>query len=54
VGRAAHQGPETDGTTALVDPSGAAADVPVGRFVPAVVVASDGVDLVAEVSGSPW
>jgi ribosomal protein S12 methylthiotransferase len=54
IGRAAHQGPETDGTTALVDVSGAPADVPVGRFVRAVVVASDGVDLVAEVGGAPW
>jgi ribosomal protein S12 methylthiotransferase RimO len=42
VGRAAHQGPEVDGTTTLV---GSTARV--GDLVPAVVVKSDGVDLVA-------
>jgi len=42
-GRAAHQGPEVDGTTRLTD----AADVAVGDLVVATVVASDGVDLVA-------
>jgi ribosomal protein S12 methylthiotransferase RimO len=54
VGRAAHQGPETDGTTELVDAAGAPADVPVGSFVPAVVIGTDGLDLVAEVRGAPW
>src|SRR5690606_1978000 len=48
LGRAAHQGPEVDGTVTLLD----AADVPVGRFVPAVVVDSDGADLVATASGT--
>ena len=43
VGRAAHQGPEVDGTTTLVD----ATDVTVGQLVTAVVVGSEGVDLVA-------
>ncbi|HEX6875124.1 MAG TPA: 30S ribosomal protein S12 methylthiotransferase RimO [Nocardioidaceae bacterium] len=43
-GRAAHQGPEVDGSTTVVDlPDGAY----VGLIVPAVVRASDGVDLVA-------
>ena len=43
-GRAAHQGPEVDGSTMVVDlPPGAY----VGQIVPAVVTASDGVDLVA-------
>jgi ribosomal protein S12 methylthiotransferase len=43
-GRAAHQGPEVDGSTMVVDlPVGAY----VGQIVPAVVTASDGVDLVA-------
>jgi ribosomal protein S12 methylthiotransferase RimO len=43
-GRAAHQGPEVDGSTMVVDlPTGAY----VGEIVPAVVSASDGVDLVA-------
>jgi ribosomal protein S12 methylthiotransferase len=43
-GRAAHQGPEVDGSTMVVDlPEGAY----VGEIVPAVVTASDGVDLVA-------
>jgi tRNA A37 methylthiotransferase MiaB len=43
VGRAAHQGPEVDGTTSLLD----AADLTVGDLVTATVVASEGVDLVA-------
>ena len=49
TGRAAHQGPDVDGTTRLV---GAAVDV--GRFVPARVTASDGIDLLAEAVGAPW
>ncbi|QBX56812.1 30S ribosomal protein S12 methylthiotransferase RimO [Nocardioides seonyuensis] len=49
-GRAAHQGPEVDGTTTLLDtPSGIA----VGDVVNATVVATDGVDLVAQVGGQP-
>ncbi len=44
-GRGEHQGPEVDGTTTLVGIEG---PVAVGDFVTAVVVASDGVDLVAE------
>ncbi len=58
VGRAAHQGPEVDGLTRLVvldgdaDPGAGAAgargaSAAVGQFVRAVVVASDGPDLVA-------
>ena len=39
---AAHQGPDVDGTTYLVG-----SDARVGDLVPAVVVKSDGVDLVA-------
>ncbi len=48
-GRAAHQGPEVDGTTRLLD----AGDVryAVGDLVPAVVVGTDGVDLVARATG---
>lgn len=42
-GRAAHQGPEVDGVTRI------ATGARVGDFVDAVVVGSDGVDLVAEV-----
>lgn len=42
VGRAAHQGPEVDGTTLLL-----ASDAVVGDLVQAVVVGTDGVDLVA-------
>jgi ribosomal protein S12 methylthiotransferase len=42
-GRADHQGPEVDGTTRLVTGSYA-----VGDLVPAVVVAAEGADLVAE------
>lgn len=44
-GRAEHQAPEVDGTTALHG----AGDVAVGDFVRARVVATNGVDLVAEV-----
>ena len=45
-GRADHQGPEVDGTTRL---GGSAGERPtVGDLVPAVVVASEGADLVAE------
>ncbi len=43
-GRAAHQGPEVDGTTTLLDPP---SDVRVGDIVAATVTGSDGVDLVA-------
>jgi ribosomal protein S12 methylthiotransferase len=45
VGRAAHQGPDVDGTTALADPG---ANLVVGRIVAARVSATDGVDLIAE------
>ncbi|MEU8227060.1 MiaB/RimO family radical SAM methylthiotransferase [Kribbella sp. NPDC048915] len=44
-GRAAHQGPEVDGITTL---TGLPNDVRVGDLVSAKVVASDGVDLIAE------
>ena len=48
VGRAAHQAPETDGcTTLLTAPDG----VKVGDLVEAKVVASEGVDLIAEPLG---
>ncbi|MEZ0089691.1 30S ribosomal protein S12 methylthiotransferase RimO [Streptacidiphilus sp. EB129] len=46
VGRAAHQAPETDGITSLTGPLD---HVRVGDLVEAVVVASEGVDLIAEV-----
>lgn len=50
-GRAAHQGPEVDGTTTLVAADGTAfAGAAVGDLVTALVVASEGVDLVAEVA----
>jgi ribosomal protein S12 methylthiotransferase RimO len=48
VGRAAHQGPDVDGTTRLTGGAGR------GRFVPAVVTGCEGVDLVAESVGEPW
>jgi tRNA A37 methylthiotransferase MiaB len=44
-GRASHQAPETDGLTSLVGADEAA----VGQFYRARVIASEGVDLVAEV-----
>ena len=43
-GRAAHQGPEVDGTTSFIGTNFA-----VGEYVDAVVVDSMGADLVAEV-----
>ncbi|KIZ14728.1 30S ribosomal protein S12 methylthiotransferase RimO [Streptomyces natalensis] len=48
VGRAAHQAPETDGLTILTGGLDGA-DLTPGRMVEAKVVASEGVDLVAEV-----
>jgi tRNA A37 methylthiotransferase MiaB len=50
-GRSAHQAPEVDGSTVLVDGDGPLAGLRVGDLVPATVVGSDGVDLVAAVSG---
>jgi ribosomal protein S12 methylthiotransferase RimO len=44
-GRAAHQGPEVDGTTVV---TGLGRDVRIGDLVAAVVTGSDGVDLLAE------
>jgi MiaB/RimO family radical SAM methylthiotransferase len=44
-GRAAHQGPEVDGSTSVI---GLPAGVRVGALVSAKVVGSDGVDLIAE------
>ncbi|MFN8080377.1 MAG: 30S ribosomal protein S12 methylthiotransferase RimO [Kineosporiaceae bacterium] len=49
VGRAAHQGPDVDGTTRLVDADGMPARAVPGELVAAVVVAAEGADLVAEV-----
>ncbi|WP_394276708.1 30S ribosomal protein S12 methylthiotransferase RimO [Luteococcus sp.] len=46
LGRARHQGPEVDGTTLLVDSTAR-----VGDLVQAVVVDSEGVDLIAAVEG---
>ncbi|MFD8385585.1 30S ribosomal protein S12 methylthiotransferase RimO [Streptomyces sp. NPDC059679] len=48
VGRAAHQAPETDGQT-LLTMSGSGPVPAVGQLVTAKVVATEGVDLVAEV-----
>jgi tRNA A37 methylthiotransferase MiaB len=49
VGRAAHQGPETDGVVLL-----RGVDAARGSMVPAVVVDAEGVDLVAEGTGPAW
>ncbi len=52
-GRAEQQGPEVDGSTTLLGPDGfQLTDVTVGDVVAAVVVATDGVDLVAEVGST--
>jgi ribosomal protein S12 methylthiotransferase len=48
-GRAAHQGPEVDGSTLL---EGVPGSVAVGDMIQAVVVGSDGVDLVARATGA--
>jgi ribosomal protein S12 methylthiotransferase len=47
-GRAEHQGPEVDGTTVLAAPQQGTSGWRVGELVRAVVVATEGVDLVAE------
>ena len=47
-GRAAHQGPEVDGTTLLAD----VADARLGDLVTATVTGTDGVDLIAHVDGA--
>ena len=46
-GRSAHQAPEVDGSTVLVDGDIEIASLKVGDIVTATVVGSDGVDLVA-------
>ena len=48
AGRAAHQGPEVDGCTTLLDPG----DARPGDLVPARVVGTDGADLVAQRNGA--
>jgi ribosomal protein S12 methylthiotransferase len=51
VGRAAHQGPEVDGSVQLVtDDQRSRPKLRVGQFVRALVVASEGADLVATVT----
>ncbi|HZG07194.1 MAG TPA: 30S ribosomal protein S12 methylthiotransferase RimO [Streptomyces sp.] len=47
VGRGAHQAPETDGQVFLTDPTGSS-EFSVGQMVEAKVVATEGVDLIAE------
>jgi len=50
VGRAAHQGPEVDGTTTLIGGAGALEGIRRGDLVTATVVGSEGVDLIARVA----
>ena len=50
VGRAEHQGPEVDGTVRLLHPTAA---VRRGDLVDALVIGTDGVDLLAEMVGGP-
>jgi ribosomal protein S12 methylthiotransferase len=52
VGRAAHQGPEVDGSVTLVGAEGLDA-LAVGRLVPAEIHDTDGIDLVAVPVGRP-
>ncbi len=49
VGRAAVQGPDVDGVTTLVGMPVGAPLPRIGEFVPARVVGSEGVELIAEV-----
>jgi ribosomal protein S12 methylthiotransferase RimO len=51
-GRAAHQGPEVDGTTLLTGADGGRVGARVGDLVTATVTGTDGVDLVARVNGA--
>ncbi len=51
VGRSPREAPDTDGEVRLVTADQQPVDVPVGRMVLARVVATEGVDLVAEVDG---
>ncbi|MFD3942868.1 30S ribosomal protein S12 methylthiotransferase RimO [Streptomyces sp. NPDC058579] len=48
IGRAAHQAPETDGQVVITADSAASLELTPGRMVVAKVVATEGVDLVAE------
>ncbi|MGW2014188.1 30S ribosomal protein S12 methylthiotransferase RimO [Streptomyces sp. NPDC001927] len=48
IGRAAHQAPETDGQVVITADSAASRELTPGRIVEAKVVATEGVDLVAE------
>lgn len=50
TGRALHQGPDVDGVTRLVGD----AIIERGRIVPATVLDSEGIDLIAEIAGAPW
>ncbi|HEU5008851.1 MAG TPA: radical SAM protein, partial [Jatrophihabitantaceae bacterium] len=50
VGRALHQGPDTDGVTTLESDGGLTR----GQLVNAVVTGSEGVDLIARIDGAPW
>jgi ribosomal protein S12 methylthiotransferase RimO len=50
-GRAAHQGPEVDGTTRFRGKNPAGISFSVGKYLPGVVAQSDGADLIAEVIG---
>jgi ribosomal protein S12 methylthiotransferase RimO len=54
VGRAAHQGPEVDGSVRLVGAAESGHVIARGNLVPAVVTDNEGVDLVALVAGAPW
>jgi ribosomal protein S12 methylthiotransferase RimO len=51
-GRAAHQGPEVDGTTLLTGADGGRVGARVGDLVTATVTGTDGVDLIARVNGA--
>jgi ribosomal protein S12 methylthiotransferase RimO len=53
VGRSAHQGPDVDGATRVLDATGGPAGCAVGDLVPAVVTAADGVDLIATATPGP-
>ena len=50
AGRAAHQGPDVDGATRLIEADG----LRPGQFVAAFVIDTEGVDLIARATGEPW
>lgn len=49
-GRAAHQGPEVDGTTRFAPESNSLSELGIGNYIRGRVIASDGADLIAQLA----